>query len=137
MERQKKVIDASICVKLFADEENSDKAFKLIERYNNEEIVLIAPSLIFLETLNALKYKKFDKFALEKSNRDMFDFQFEIIDVDKDILEISIRLSNQHNLSIYDSFYAAISEKYNAELVTADDKLSKIPNAKLLSSLQI
>ena len=135
MERQKKVIDASIAVKLFAEEENSDKAHILMEKFINGQINIIAPELIFLETLNALRYKKFDKINLDSSNKEMFDFQFEIININKDILDKSIDLVQNYNLTIYDAVYAALAEIHNAQLITADNKLLKTPNAINLVNL--
>ena len=55
MERQKKIVDASVMVKIFAEEEDSDKASKLLEEHINGNVTLMAPELIFLETLNALR----------------------------------------------------------------------------------
>lgn len=135
MERQKKIIDASVAVKLFADEEDSDKAHKLVEDFVNGHLDIIAPNLIFLETLNALKYKKSDEINLKNASKEMFDFQFEIIEVNEDILNKAIDLSQAYNLTIYDSIYATLAEIYNAQLITADDQLSKTPFAIHLSKI--
>ena len=52
------VVDASIIVKWFVEEEGSDKSLKLRDRYIEGEIRIIAPELMIFETLNALYYKR-------------------------------------------------------------------------------
>ena len=52
------VVDASIIVKWFVEEEGSDKSLKLRDRYIEGEIKLIAPELMIFEALNALYYKR-------------------------------------------------------------------------------
>ncbi len=129
MERQKKIIDASVMVKIFAKEENSEKAIELITDHVNERVTLIVPELIFMETLNALRYKKLEQEILEKANKDMWNFQLEIIGVDKFLLDKAINASKECDLSIYDAVYTALSQTYGTQLITADEKLLKTPNA--------
>ena len=52
------VVDSSIIVKWFVEEEGSDKSVKLRDRYIEGEIKLITPELMIFETLNALYYKR-------------------------------------------------------------------------------
>ncbi|MGB9760741.1 MAG: type II toxin-antitoxin system VapC family toxin [Thermoproteota archaeon] len=52
------VVDASVIVKWFVEEENSDKAIKIRDKYIEGEIKLVAPKIITFEVLNALYYKK-------------------------------------------------------------------------------
>src|SRR3989344_4987282 len=127
MERKKKVVDASVMVKIFAEEEDSDKASKLLEEHIHGNVTLMAPELIFLETLNALRYKKFNQESLENANNDLFEFRLETVPINKKLLNKSIELSVKYGLSIYDSLYAALAEFTNSGLITADDKLSKTP----------
>lgn len=129
MERQKKVVDASVIVKLFADEENSDKALLLRDKHINEEICLIAPEFILLEVINALKYKKLNEEILKKSNEELWGIQLKTINLDDSLIKKSIEISAKYNLSIYDSVYVALAEIHNAQLITADEKLLKLPNS--------
>ncbi|MGB9895581.1 MAG: type II toxin-antitoxin system VapC family toxin [Thermoproteota archaeon] len=52
------VVDASVIVKWFVEEENSDNAIKIRDKYIEGEIKLVAPEIITFEVLNALYYKK-------------------------------------------------------------------------------
>jgi predicted nucleic acid-binding protein len=58
MERTKIVVDASVAVKWFVEEEFSDLALKLRDMHVNGLVDLVAPSLMPYEVLNALKYSK-------------------------------------------------------------------------------
>jgi|GEM_PF-1707979 len=135
MERQKKIIDSSVLVKLFAKEENSEKAFDIMKSHANEEIILVVPELIFMETLNALRYKRVKEHSLENVNRDLWNFQLEIIYLDEFILGRAIKASLEYDLSIYDGIYAALSQIYGTQLITEDEKLLKIPNAVSLKDI--
>ncbi|MBI4016320.1 MAG: type II toxin-antitoxin system VapC family toxin [Candidatus Aenigmarchaeota archaeon] len=69
MERQKKVVDASIIVKWFNNEPGSEEALALEKKHAIEEVVLIVPELAFAETLNALKWSGAKQQDLENANR--------------------------------------------------------------------
>jgi predicted nucleic acid-binding protein len=56
---QSLVVDASVVVKWFVDEENSDKAIRIRDKYIDGEISVMAPDIIIFEVLNALYYKRF------------------------------------------------------------------------------
>ena len=86
MERKKKIVDALIIFKLFANEEDSDEAIKHI----NEEIIIVVPELIFVETLNASRYKKLEKDIWEKANKDICNLQLEVIYLDEFLLNKAI-----------------------------------------------
>ena len=52
------VVDASVIVKWFVEEEGSNKSLKLRDQYIEGSIRIIAPELMVFEALNALYYKK-------------------------------------------------------------------------------
>ena len=133
MERQKKIIDASIIIKWFANENYSDKAIILRDKHINEEISLVVPELVFLETINGLKYKKLEQSILEKANKDLWNIQLEIFYLDEFLINKAISASAEYNLSIYDSIYVALAQIYGTQLITADEKLLKTPNAIALN----
>lgn len=130
MERQKKVIDASVIVKWFLNEEDTDKALKIREEHINEESMLIVPDLIFLEVLNALKYKKGTKEKLQEVNKSLWELQLHVEKVSEFILDKAISVSLQYDLTLYDSLYAAIAQIHGCPLITLDEKLKKFPSAQ-------
>ena len=133
IERHKKVVDASVIVKIFLNEEKSIEALKLLDSHLNEEIEILVPELIFLEVINALRYKKDVKEKnLIEANRLLESLQFSVVNVDYSLLDVSIKISLKYNLSLYDSIYAAISSVYGYELITQDEKLLKVSNTTSL-----
>jgi len=129
MERQKKVVDASVIVKLFLDEDKTKKAIDLIESHFRSEITIIVPELIFLEVLNALRFKKDYKDGLDGAQKVLQNAQFSIITSDFYLLNKAVRISLEYNLSMYDALYAALSQIYGCELITEDKELGKFPSA--------
>ncbi len=129
MERQKTlVIDASVAVKWFLNEENSDKARNLKNLFLNEELKLMAPSLIFLEISNALRYGKQDENELVRVNKNVFGLNLKITNLYEDLLSKAIKNSAKYDITIYDALYVALAQTHKTELITADRKLVKIPN---------
>ncbi len=51
------VVDASVVVKWLVEEEGSERALRLRDRYIDGKIEIIAPELITFEVLNALRYE--------------------------------------------------------------------------------
>ena len=132
MERQKKVVDTSVIVKCFLQEDKTDKAVTLIENHLMNNIEIVVPELFFLEVLNALRYKENDENKLNESIKILLNAKFLIIPLNQFILERSLEISLQYDLSIYDALYAALSQIHGCSLVTEDKKLKKFPSAVAL-----
>lgn len=128
MEKQKKVVDASVIVKLFLNEVGKEKALLLKEKHLSSKIRIIVPELLFLEVLNALRYKKNEAVSLSKVNEALFDLQLLIQKIDFNLLEKSVENAIKYNLTIYDSVYVALAQMHDCEFITADEELYKIPN---------
>lgn len=137
MERQKKVIDASVIMKWFLNEEDSDKAIEIKNRYTENKIILIVPELLFIEVINVLRYKKKDFEDLKKINNFLWNLQFKVEKANRDVIDKAIEISIKNNFTIYDSIYIALSQIHGCELITADKELVKIPNVKLLKDVEI
>ncbi|QEE16157.1 type II toxin-antitoxin system VapC family toxin [Promethearchaeum syntrophicum] len=129
------IIDASVIVKWFIDENDSDKAEIIKEQFINEKINIIIPALLNFEVLSALKYSKL--FNLEELNsvgESIENYGFNIIMIRDEIREKMIEFAINHDISIYDASYLALAEKFKTQLITADEKIiKKLPkNLKLL-----
>jgi len=127
MEKQEKVIDASVIFKWFSQEEHSDKAIILLKEHVNQEIRLIIPDFAIIEVINALRYKKNSE-EISNANKDIWGLQLKIEKINKDTLEKAITLALKNNLTIYDSIYVAISQLLSVPLITSDAELFKLPN---------
>ncbi len=127
MERKKKVIDASVVTKWFVHEEGSDRALQIREDHINGKILIIVPELLFLEVVNALRYKQKSKAELNNVVSDLLECQLRIENLDEEIFKEAIHLSLTYDLSLYDAIYASLATLFDTELITADEKLLKAP----------
>ncbi len=132
MERQKKVIDASIAAKWFLNEDGTKEALSIRDDHIGEETLIIVPEVLFLEVLNALRYKNADKKLLESASKILFEIQLHVERTNEFILCKAINISLEYGLTIYDSIYAAIAQLHGCPLITADEKLRKFPSAVAL-----
>jgi predicted nucleic acid-binding protein len=128
---KRKVIDASIVVKWFIDESNSDKALKLREQFILQEIQFAIPSLMYYEVLNALKYSnQFDKIDLQTAGESLENYSFDVFTMKGDYGKKTIELAMDYDLTIYDASYIALAITLETELYTADEKIKrKLPKA--------
>jgi predicted nucleic acid-binding protein len=129
MERQKKVVDASVVVKWFVNEKGNEEAHKLKEEHLSGKITLIVPELIFLEVINALRFKKSEVGALDRSVKYLLETFLHIEQLNQYILQKAIEVSLKYDLSMYDAVYGALAQIHGCALVTVDRKLGKIPGA--------
>jgi len=134
---ERAVVDASVIVKWFVPEKDSEKARRLLEKYSAGKLEIITPTLAIYETLNSLRFHPHYKLS---SN--------ELLDALKTLVELqitiepstkawskSIQLSLKHEITIYDAIYAATAHDVDAYLITADkkltEKLSTVQNIKI------
>ena len=132
MARQKTVIDASVIVKWFVDEEGTEKALKLRADHIDGRILIAVPELLFLEVLNALRYKGATIRKLNEANDALWDIQLQVEKTNKFILEKANELAMKHNLSLYDAIYLAFAIVNGSPLITADKQLAKADNTIIL-----
>lgn len=136
MERQKTlVVDASVMVKWFINEENSDKAFGLKDSLIKKEVALIAPDLIISEVLNTLRYKKRNENELLHANKNLWGLNLGLMGINNEIMLKAIENSIKYDITIYDSLYVTIAQLHGIALITADKKLYRIPNVIALEKI--
>ena len=132
MARQKIVVDASVIVKWFVDEEYSTQALAFRADHVSGKTLLIIPELTFLEVLNALRYKGGSIKSLTQANEALWDVQFHVEKINRFLLEKASILALEYKLSLYDALYLALGLLYGSIVVTADVALAKAPNTILL-----
>jgi len=123
MEREV-VVDASVVVKWFVEEDYSKEARLLRDAYASGVLDLVAPTLLPYEVLNALKYSSaFGEDELKEVSETLDDFQLTFHDLSGSLAEKSIELAMRKGITIYDASYVALSHLLDAFLYTADEKL--------------
>lgn len=127
------VIDASVVVKWFIEEIDSDKARFLRDKFIDGKIELTVPSLLYFEVLNALKYSQlFDQSELDDAGESLENYGFNVITIKDEIRKHMIKIAVDHEMSIYDASYLGLSIGLGKIYYTADEKIIK----KLPSTLK-
>jgi predicted nucleic acid-binding protein len=115
------VVDASVAVKWFVAEQGHSSAVTLLDQRQD----LIAPDLIFPETVNVL-WKKLRKGEITSDQsfhacHALPEF-FERIVATRDLIVEAFELAKQIDHSVYDCIYLACAQQQGTKLVTADKK---------------
>lgn len=133
------VLDASVAIKWFFEESDSDKASVLQVELHNQTVKAIVPQLFFFEIANVIKTKPKSTIAeLNTAIKILFDLPFITSPIDAKTLTRAAFYAHKYNLSIYDASYLALAKINQAILLSADDKMVKqvkLPFVKLLSSI--
>lgn len=121
------VIDASVALKWYlADEEHSQKALGLLDKYISNELDMLAPSLLEYEVINGLVIaKKRGRIQEDKILMAIDGF----ISLELKLINLSfcypkvIHYCKASNRSAYDASYLAMADKEKIPLITADKEL--------------
>ncbi|MBB5253628.1 type II toxin-antitoxin system VapC family toxin [Sulfurisphaera ohwakuensis] len=117
------VVDASIVIKWFANENYSKEALILKESYVKGLEDLSAPCILPFEVLNGLKYTcGLGEKELEEVGKILSDFQITLYGFE-DMLDEIVSLLLRYGITIYDASYIALGKILNDKVYTADEKL--------------
>ena len=118
------VLDASVVIKWFSEEEYTDVALKLRDDFSKGNIELVVPDLIIYEVSNALRYNPdFDETDVADAVGTLFDIGISIIVPNRDVINSALNLAYEHKITVYDAYYVALAKEINFKLITADRKL--------------
>lgn len=131
MERQKVVTDASVVAKWFLEEEFSESARLLRDSFVTGKLLISVPSLLFYETLNALRYTHlYSQEELASAARALSRYGFDVWEPSGRVYEEVARTSLKHDISVYDAAYVGLALHLRAALYTADLELvQKLPGS--------
>jgi predicted nucleic acid-binding protein len=81
------VIDASVAIKWFSEEEGSDRALAVRNDHIDRRKTLVAPDLLVYEIANALRFKPgFNPRVAARALDDLFNLQVEIMVPSKELV---------------------------------------------------
>lgn len=125
------VIDASVIVKWFIPEEESDKAGRLKELLARGEASLYSPRYTLVEFANALTLHPLVKLS-EDDITDAIsasEGMVTLTDLTHEEWGAAIKLAREIPTAVYDSAYLALSLNMDMKFITADSKLyARLPN---------
>lgn len=123
------VVDASVGIKLFVEEEFSERAHALFSYLAADPPAeLFVPDLFYIECTNILlKYTRRFGRSLEDAQADVADIKLLSLKSTStaNLMEEALLLAEEKKLSAHDACYAVLAEKLEVRLVTADEQLSK------------
>ncbi len=118
------ILDASVVVKWFSEEEYTEKALAIRERIGMGEERVIVPDLLLYELANALKYNpRFDANDVSDALTSIFDMDLEIVTPIPEIINLAVALAFEYNITVYDAFYIALAKDLELTFITADRRL--------------
>ncbi|MFW9903203.1 MAG: type II toxin-antitoxin system VapC family toxin [Candidatus Thorarchaeota archaeon] len=127
------VVDASVALKWFVDEIDTEKALEVREHLKKEATPIV-PALFFYEIANVLRYKpEFGSKDVKKIIKTLNDFQFRIEPFEEKIANLTIDLAYQYGITIYDASYIAIGRRNQIKVITADERVySKLEDEQII-----
>ena len=121
------VIDASVGVKWFIEEEYSDRADELLSDFQEGIVELVAPKSFMQEFCNAIrKYVVRGYLSRDLANQHvekMAEMPIDYVDLDWKIIKESYAKALELSITVYDAIYVVIADKLGATIITSDNKL--------------
>jgi predicted nucleic acid-binding protein len=140
------VIDASVVLKWFLAEEESEGADALFDAFLRNRVELLAPDVLLLEVANALwKQTALLKFLRSEDAVSIFrDFTTLPLNLQPSppLAGRALELALKFHHPIYDTLYCALAIENDCEFVTADRVLvskwtGHLPVVRLLNTIKI
>lgn len=121
--RAEAVVDASVVVKWFSEEEGTGEAIRLRAEHVEGKRILSAPDLLVYEISNALRYKpNFDVDKVGRAVEDILDLQMDLVTPGRELVDKAAEAAYKYNATMYDSSYLALGELLGIEVFTADKR---------------
>ncbi len=120
------VVDASVLVKWFMEEEDRDRALGLRELHTSGRSALFVTELTFLEIINAIRYAPKAK---EEDGAEALhvleNLHLQVKPSDFTLLRKANAIAWAYKITIYDALYVALAEQLGYPLITSDEVMVK------------
>lgn len=118
------VLDASVILKWFVEEEWSEIAADIKSEYSKGKLSIAVPSLVFYEVVNVLRYKtEFGLKDVTVALTSLYALQFEICSFDYVLASKTIELAYTYGITIYDAAYLGLAALKECRIYTVDEFL--------------
>lgn len=122
------VLDASVVVKWFHDETQTNEALRILNEINDGRLAASVPDLLLYEVANVL-VRGVGKSSTQITDalRILAEMSWEVVTPSATLLEDASSLAvHRPPLTVYDAVYVALALRRNVELVTADVQLHRL-----------
>ena len=131
------ILDTSIVIKWFYEEEDWESADKLLEDISFTKRAIIVPRLFFYELGNVLLSKKADNEKVQFVQKQLQELNLTVKDIQSNSITSIHSLARVYSLSFYDATYVFHMQQEQCAFITADKKLygklkNKFSKIKLL-----
>ena len=117
------VVDASVAIKWFSDEEGSIDARDFLRRHVEGKIQLTAPDLLLYEVGNALaRGKQLDAESIEDALSFILTSGIRLFSLVDDTMHLAVKMCDKYRLTFYDAAYASLAADLDVPLLSADSK---------------
>ena len=144
---QKFVIDSSVFIKLFLpEEEDSKKAFFLMDKIINEQIEVLAPRLFYYEVFGIARKNGIPSEEVWSILQDYEGSLLHYVKEDWETTQKTLSICETGNKksgfpTFYDASYHALALLHNCDFITADrrhyEKTKKLGHVRLLSEMEL
>ena len=114
------VLDASVAVKWYVDETDSESAVALLDV---DDLIFLAPDIFLAEVVNALlrqsRAGQLTEGALDRALRDLSFSAPELIASTR-LMDRAVAVARALGHPVYDCLYLALAERWETVLITAD-----------------
>jgi len=136
------VLDASVILKWFIEENDSEKARAILNRYIKGDFIIVVPDFLLYEVANVLKCSgAYTEKEIIEAVTSLYDLDIKIISSLSDVLKTMIKLTFQKGITSYDAIYLALAIELQIPFITADvrlyHKINDIKYVKLLKDFVI
>jgi len=136
------VLDASVIIKWFVDEDGSETARTLLTGHIQGLYTIVEPDLLIYEVSNVLRYNHaFSQSSARDCISALHDLNLDIIAPLMDLVLPAVDLAYKRDITFYDSIYITLANELGLRYVTADKKLynktKSVPQIFLLKDLHI
>lgn len=136
MAKETLILDASVVVKWFSEEEDSETARSIRDKFFKGVLNIAVPNLLFYEVANALRYNHVltEKEKIQAA-KDVYAVEFDVVGLDDTLLTATLLTALKYEISFYDAVYIAVAKEADCRYITADAQLRKKVGEKFIVPL--
>jgi predicted nucleic acid-binding protein len=117
------VLDSSVVVKWFSDEQGTDEALQLLDSHVEGSVRLWVVDLAYSEVANALRYNPgFNLDRLREAVERMYGLHMGTAPVAEALLKRAAKMAYEGDVTIYDALPVALAQEMGTVCVTGDVK---------------